>query len=163
MYEFSPKPRKNLLYFIIFSCAILGIVSFAPFDISEKYSLWLKALGFVLLAAAFILADRYVMTYFSYSIEKNDEGGIDFCVREIRYRRARVVCRVYLHEIKEIKKIKKGKQSDISRGALVFNYRRDFLPSEHFLIRGEGKDGEFFIRFSPDDEMVNIIRDFLGL
>ena len=162
MYEYSPKPDRRLAYAAVFICLFLGIFLFAPLSFADSVLLWLRAGGIWAFAAAFMISDRYLLISYTYLIEENSNGAPDFVVSELHFKKRRTVCRISLSEIESIEFIKKGKPANLPNRARAFNSRSEFLTSDCYLLRGETADGKFFIKFSPDVKMANIIHCFLA-
>lgn len=158
MYTFTPRPNRRLPFTAVLICAALGIALFLPISDSSSLLLWLRTGGLWAFFAAFVIADKFLLTSYIYSLEETD-GAPDLVIEEIHFRRRRIVCRISLDEIVSMKK---GDKTAPRRGLRVYNYRAEFPSRGFFLLRGEDADGEFFIKFAPDTKMADIIDAFLS-
>ena len=161
MYEHTPQPNKKIPYIAVFFFMIAGILLFMPVDLPFDASLWMRSFGIWAFALAFIFADRYLLTSYTYIIEQTDSGSIDFLVSELHFRRRRTVCRISLDEIKDIRPDEKGKKSKLPKKARVFYYLAELPVRQAYILRIENEDGELFIKFSPDARMAELIASHL--
>lgn len=161
MYKFTPKNDRRLPCTAVLICIFAGIALFIPLPVSDGILLWLRAVGLWAFACAFVIADRYLLTSYTYIIEETD-GGADLIISELHFKKRRTVCRISLFEISSLTLSEKNRPFAFPRRARIFNYRADFLSRRFFVIQGEDKDGDFFIKFSPDAKMASIIFGFLS-
>ncbi len=157
MYEYTPQPNKRIPYIIVFFCLISGIILFMPTELGDEVSLWLRVIGIWAFAAAFLVTDRYLFTSYTYIIDQSENGSVDFIVSELHFKKRRTVCRIDLGEIAAVEKVEKGKKLTLPKKARIFNYRAELFAQSYFLLRVENPDGEFFIKFSPDSKIINLI------
>ncbi len=158
MYTFTPKPDRRLPFTAVLICTALGIALFLPIADNTSLLLWLRTAGLWAFFAAFVIADKFLFTSFSYTVTEDGDLVID----ELRFRRHRTVCRISLDDIDSMSYVKKGDKSVPRRGPRVYNYRAELPTRALTLLRGEDSDGEFFIKFAPDAKLTDIIGTFLS-
>ncbi len=158
MYEFSPSANKTPAYVLVFICLFAGILLFMPLSLGESVMLWLRAIGIWAFACAFIVADRYLLTSYTYIIEENANGGADFVVSELHFKKRRTVCRISVSDIAEISQNGKKHKFAFPKNARKYNYSSELLGNKYTVLRVEDEGGSAFIRFSPDEKMLFLIK-----
>ena len=133
-------------------------------------------------AAAWVLvgllfAVRLFSAGYVYAIFRDVYSGkMDLVINEHRFGRSRIVCRVSLYDIKEIveydssRKMPRGKRQKLKKQKRVspdrkkngerryYNYCTDVLPSKYCILRVSGSESAY-IKFSPDETMINVIKN----
>lgn len=158
MYEFSPSPNKTPAYALVFICLFAGIFLFMPISLSESAMLWLRTIGIWAFACAFIVADRYLLTSYTYILEENENGGADFVVSELHFKKRRTVCRISVLDIADISQNSKKDKFVFPKNARKYNYSSELLENKYTVLRVEDEGGSAFIRFLPDERMLFLIR-----
>lgn len=181
-YSYSPKGDRVKSCVLVSGCiaAAIGMLAVSETGwILAPYFKW-GALVWVLVGALF--GARLLSTGYVYSIFRDIRGGkADLVISELRFGRSKNVCRIGLYDIREIKiydptavvlaarregkkRIKKIKRPRPDRKdhrkVKVYNYCVDILPSRYCLMRIAG-DECAYIKFSPDDEMLKIIKKYV--
>ena len=157
MHEYTPRPNRTVPYVAVFFLMIAGIVLFMPNGMSYDASLWLRTAGIWAFAIAFIIADRYLLTSYTYIIDENENGTFDFVVSELHFRRRRTVCRISLSEIASISRIEKKKKTKLPKKARVLYYFAEVAPQNLYLLHVVNEDGEAYLKFTPDAKTAEII------
>ena len=158
MYEFSPSPNKTPAYTLVFLCLFAGIFLFMPLSLGESVMLWLRAIGIWAFACAFIVADRYLLTSYTYILEENENGGADFVVSELHFKKRRTVCRISVLDIAEISQNDKKNKFVFPKNVRKYNYSSELLGNKYTVLRVEDEGSSAFIKFSPDEKMIFLIR-----
>ena len=162
MYEFSPSPNKTPAYALVFICLFAGIFLFMPLSLGDSVMLWLRALGIWAFAGAFIVTDRYLLTSYTYIIEENENGGADFVVSELHFKKRRTVCRISVSDIAELSQNDKKHKFAYPKKARKYNYTAELLPDKYTVLRVEDNGNTAYIRFSPDEKMLFLIGKLQG-
>ena len=134
---------------------------FVPYSAEDWLLVFLRGIGTGAFLAGFVIIDRFAFTSFSYSIEANDSvpGGLDFVVTSVRYGRIRTVCRVSASDLTDI--FKYDKKAKAEKGIRKYNYCPDLARNNMYVLTVD--DGSLAeIRFSPDEETVNIIKNIIN-
>ena len=116
--------------------------------------------------AGVLFAIRLLGTGYVYSIFRDTYSGeVDLVVNELRFGRSKNVYRISLYDIEEIfeynhsEKKKKPRFKRLKRGTgRLYNYCADILPPQYCILYVSGSEGAY-IKFSPDETMINIIKN----
>ena len=162
MYQFSPRVNKMPAYGLVFILLFTGIFLFVPIPVGDDILLWLRTGGVWAFACAFMISDRYLLTSYTYIIEKSADGGCDLVVSELHFKRIRTVCRVSVFSVAQVARNEKGKKFKIHRGMRKFNYRAELFDENYYILRIDEDGGSAFIKFSPDDKLISLICELSG-
>ncbi len=111
-----------------------------------------QAAGFGALLLAVLFCTRFLLSGYTYSIELSDDGEEgDLVITENRGKARRTVCRVSVKGARLSRPQKK-------QSGRVYDYRPSPFIAEHYLFEVSERDGGGFIRFCPDEKIVNILR-----
>ena len=146
---------------LVFILLFAGIFLFMPLSIPDSALLWLRTLGIWAFAAAFMIADRFLLTSFSYAIEK-DGDTLDLRISELHFKRIRTVCRVSVFCVAGIEHASKDHPHAIPRGAKKFNYCSELFPKKYCILKIEDGDEVAFLKISPDDGLISLIIELSG-
>ena len=95
------------------------------------------------------------MISFTYSIESSEDGRVpDLVVRENKGKTSRVLSRVSLDGGKLIRSDKFKLD-----GAPVYDHRPSIFIKDHWIFEVSERETRAYIRFSPDSEMLKILRN----
>lgn len=160
MYTHSPKPNRAPGIISAAICFFAAFALFVPFPVGDAVLMFMRGIGLWLFFGGYAIADRFVFTSFSYYLEENEDvpGQCDFTVVAVKYKKRRVVCRISVDQIIEIKEKKRGDKRP--RGVKKYNYCPDLAGKNRYILHVEDDD-EAFISFSPDETMVNIIKNII--
>ncbi len=152
MYEYTPDPDRRTGMALSLTLATAGFFLLLPYPVADWLHYTLCTLGICLMISAFLLADRFVLTRFTYSLSL-ESGELELIVTERRRRRRRVVCRILCSSI--IRLVEPGKPTE--RTDRRFNYCPDLRrrKSSHFLIVEDGDLAS--ISFCPDNQLCELI------
>ena len=161
MHSYTPKQNRRAAFFISAVCFFASFALFVPYPFEDWLLVFLRGIGTGAFLAGFVIIDRFAFTSFSYSIEANDSvpGGLDFVVTSVRYGRIRTVCRVSASDLTDI--FKYDKKAKAEKGIRKYNYCPDLARNNMYVLTVD--DGSLAeIRFSPDEETVNIIKNIIN-
>ena len=156
-YEYMPTSHngwiKTLCMGLFFGAVVLFFVSGLKEYVPMPWLFQFAAICMVTVAV--MLMGRYLLRYYLYRVEEA-EGQTDFTVTEITRRGGTTVCRLGLSQLLAVKEWNGENQPP--RGRKIYNYCVDARPVRSWLL--EFADGEdvIFIRFSPDERMLAILR-----
>ena len=153
MYEHTPRVDRRAGMALSLSIASVGLLLFLPFGFIDWLEATLRCLGFWLLVLSFPVAERWVMTSFSYAVSRDvDCGELELTVTERRRGRSRVVCRVWLSSVTAL--YLPDKKPRFGREARRFNYCPDLRRRCHHLVLED--EGVAVLRFCPDAELERL-------
>ena len=165
-YTCLPKQDRIKSGMLVSGCVVAAIGMLAVSEVEFFLSPYFKLGAVIWVVAGALFALRLLSTGYVYSIFRDEESGArDLVINELRFGSSRVVCRISLFDIKEVLeydasrketrgKRKKPKRQKRPRGkGRCYNYCTDILPSKYCLVRTE----EAYIKFSPDEYMIEII------
>ena len=166
---------KKAAFFIcasIISGMLFGIASVEDSFFSPYFKLFF--LGFLLLSV--LIFARFIGTRYYYQLIGRSFDEADLVITELRgffgkesaVKVKRTVCRVSVKSIADITEINAGtdgrkmiksiKKAARSERAAVYNYVADLFPSEYVIVKIEDEDGISYVRFSPDEELLGLMR-----
>lgn len=148
--EHADSTSKVISFVVLGAAAALIMLG----EILKEYQPLLMTAGFVLAMCGVLVCIRFLLSTYTYIIEADTEAGIaDLVITEIKGKTLRTVCRVSLAGGRLFAD-EKGKKPN---GA-VYDYRPSpFTPNSRYFEVPE-RDGEGFVRFSPDEKMVELMR-----
>ncbi len=170
-YTCVPKQDKIRSGILVSGCIVAAIGMLAVSETGGMLATYFKTGAAVWLLAGILFALRLLSTGYVYSIFREiNSGGLDLVINELRFGVSKTVCRISLFDIKEIieydsmKRIPSGKRKKGKRQKRVrakgrcYNYCVDILPSKYCLLHISGAE-DAYIKFSPDEVMLNIIKN----
>jgi len=172
-YTCAPKTNAGRAAAWIALCLVTGSILYCfSFD-RNALSPWFRVLGAAFFMVAVLMTVRFLGTRYVYRIASDSHGRAIFTVYELRgyfgradsVKSSGAVCRVELSDISNIasSRDKKGiralKRLSRSEKARIYNYCAADFVREYALIRIEDGDGSFFVKFSPDKKMKEIIKN----
>lgn len=111
--------------------------------------------GFVLAMAGLLVCTRFLLSGFTYSIESQADGTPpDLVIVENKGKVNRTVCRV---SVAGGKLYRSDKNRKLASGK-IYDYRPTPFGSDSWIFEVPERDGEGFVRFSPDEQMVSLMR-----
>lgn len=136
------------------AAALLLVVGFALWLALPGNGLWMIGrIGAVgLIAVGLCLAMRWLARVYTYSLEQQDSGQIDFVVAEQNGRRCTIVCRVALETITAI-----AQPAPRRVRGTVYAYLNAPFPPSTCLLTCSDPDGERFLRITPDAELLRLL------
>lgn len=147
-------PRGGRL--CVAAAAVLLAVGLALWAGLPGTGLWLLARVGALLpvAAGLWLAVRWLARRYTYSLEQQESGQIDFVVTEQNGYRCTVVCRVALETVTAIRQQTKGKPRTPRRS---FQYLNAPRPKSALLLTCTDPGGEYSLRITPNPELHRLL------
>ena len=164
-YTYMPKCNKFKTGVLVGGCIATAVGMVLVSGAGGVLAPYFKSGATVWALAGVLFALRFFGTGYVYSIFRDANGGeIDLAISELRFGRSKNVCRISLYDIEEIfeynhsEKKKKARQKRKKMGTgRLYNYCADILPPQYCIIRISGSEGAY-IKFSPDETMLNIIK-----
>lgn len=153
IYSYTPERGDKISRAMIWSLAGAGLTLALLAEIIESVSSILHVIAFGALLGSVLIWSRCMLS-FTYSIETEGEGRApDLVVRENKAKSSRILSRVSIAGGKLIHsdKFKPG-------GAPVYDHRPTPFSKDYWVFEVPERDGAGFIRFSPDEEMLELIR-----
>ena len=153
IYSYTPERGDKISRAMIWSLAGAGLTLALLAEIIESVSSILHVIAFGALLGSVLIWSRCMLS-FTYSIETEGEGRApDLVVRENKAKSSRILSRVSIAGGKLIHsdKFKPG-------GAPVYDHRPTPFSKDYWVFEVPERDGAGFIRFSPDEEMFELIR-----
>ena len=151
LYAHSPKNGDSGTRVLAFCLLFGGLIIIMLSSLVKAYAGAVQMLGFLLAIASVMVCTRFMLTYYTYSVESPDGDGIaDLVIIERRGGRERTVCRVA---------VSGGRLTVATRAnkplGRCFDYRPGlFTPSYYFTPTDSDGDS---IRFSPDDRLLSAL------
>ncbi len=174
-FEYTCAPKTNVkraVAWIALSLATGSILYCLSFD-QNALSPWLRVAGAVFFMAAVLLTVRFLGTRYVYRIVYDSHGSATLTIYELRgyfgkesnVKSSGAVCRVSLSDISDLacSKDKKGikvlKRSARMEKTQIYNYCAADFVKTYALIRVEDGEASFFVKFSPDEKMKEMIKN----
>lgn len=157
MYEYTPPQNKKAALGAALACILTGSALCLPYN--PKNSLFFSVLlcmGIVFLFAGAFVFFRFVMMSFTYRIEQNTDGTLDFCVICRIGKRLRTLCRVSLRDITGIYDSAQYKKL-IKKSQFTSRYSYCPLTTKPYFLTLDNDDGSALIRFLSDKKLAYII------
>ena len=153
IYSYTPERGDKTSRAIIWSLAGAGLTLAILAEIIISVSSILHVIAFGALLCSILIWSR-CMLGFTYSIEIEGEGRApDLVVRENKAKSSRVLSRVSIRGGRLIRA-----SSFKPNGAPVYDHRPTPFSKDHWIFEVPESDGEGFIRFAPDEEMIELMR-----
>ena len=159
-YEYMPPPKNQWIKTLCMGLFFGALVLFGASGLRDIMPTpWLfQFLAICMLTVSIMLMGRYLLRYYLYRVEETD-GGVDFTVTEITRRGGTTVCRLGLHQLRAVKVW--NAESKPPRGKKIYNYCVDARPVDSRLLEFADRDEIIYIRFSPDEKMLEILENAL--
>lgn len=155
----------------VVSAMLLGVASVGESVFSPCFAL-ASAVFFFLAVLIFV---RFIGTRYSYKLIIYPSGEGDLLIAELRgvFGRSsdvkvnRTVCRISVDDITDFTVITSGdckstrkelKKKLCAKGEKIYNYTSAPFLNEFAVIRIEDADGVSYVRFSPDEELIRLLR-----
>ena len=153
IYSYTPERGDKISRALIWSLAGAGLTLAVLAEIIVSVSSILHVIAFGALLGSILIWSR-CMLGFTYSIESSEDGRpLDLVVRENKAKSSRILSRVSIAGGKLIHASKFK-----SNGAPVYDHRPSIFMKEYWVFEVPERDGEGYIRFSPDEEMLEMMR-----
>ena len=154
IYSYTPERGDKISRAIIWSLAGAGLTLAILAEIITSVSSVLHVIAFGALLGSILVWLRCMLS-FTYSIEAAEEGRApDLVVRENKGKTSRILSRVSLDGGRLIRSDKFKPD-----GAPVYDHRPSVFIKEYWFFEVSEVEGRAYIRFSPDEEMLKILRD----
>ncbi len=153
IYSYTPERGDKISNILIYSLAGVGLLLAILAEIIPSAASALHVAAFALILGSILVWSRCMLS-FTYSIETDeDEKNSDLVVRENRGKTCRILSRVSLDGARLIRADKFNPD-----GAPVFDHRPSVFIKDHWIFEVSERETHAFIRFSPDEEMLRILR-----
>jgi len=154
IYSYSPEKgdsrSKTLAFCILGGAAFLVLLG----EFLGEYKPILQTAGFVVAIAGIMICSRFLLSGYTYIIEGSEDGKApDLVIIENRGKVNRTVCRVSASGGR-LFRADGGKKPD----GRVYDYRPSPFVSDSWIYVVPERDGDGFVRFSPDEKMIEIMR-----
>lgn len=154
IYSYKPESAdstsKAISFGVLGGAAILILLS----EILSEYKPILQTAGFVLALFGVLFCSRFLLSDYTYIIESAADGSSpDLVITEQKGKTARIVCRISIAG----GKLFRDEKSKKPEGA-VYDYRPSPFAPNSWVFKVPEKDGEGFVKFTPDDRMVELMR-----
>ena len=142
-----PAERLFLLLAVLLSSALLlwG---------ERSDSAVLRIAATVILFGAVLACARIALVSYSYTLERTDAGTADLVIYEVRRRSSAAVCRVSVSGAR----VARGRGTRGQKKGKIFNYCPGLFGTGCVLFFPTEEDGGGTILFSPDSEMLELMR-----
>ncbi len=152
MYEYTPRGDRRGGMALALGLATVGLLLILPFPFAPWLVYLMRTLGLCLIVSAFPVADRFVLTSYTYTFSL-ESGEPELIITERRRRRIRVVCRIYCSAILSLTEPEKPAEKTDRR----FNYCPDLRRKRkaHTLTVDDG--GPVSVLFCPDERLCELI------
>lgn len=153
IYSYTPERGDKISRAMIWSLAGAGLTLAILAEIITSVSSILHVIAFGTLLGSILIWSRCMLS-FTYSIESNEDGRPpDLVVRENKAKSSRILSRV---------SVSGGKLIPASRfkpnGKPVYDHRPTPFSKDYWVFEVSEREGGGFIRFSPDEEMLGLMR-----
>ncbi len=153
IYSYTPERGDKISRAIIYSLAGAGLTLAVLAEIIKSVSSVLHVIAFGTLLCSILIWSRCMLS-FTYSIETQGEGRApDLVVRENKAKSSRILSRVSIAGGKLIRA-----SNFKSNGKPVYDHRPTPFSKDHWVYEVPERDGEGYIRFSPDEKMLELMR-----
>ena len=154
IYSYTPERGDKISRALIYSLAGAGLALALLAEILPKVSNPLHVAAFALMLASILVWSRCMIS-FTYSIESAEDGRLpDLVVRENKGKTSRILSRVSLDGGRLIRSDKFKPD-----GVPVYDHRPSIFIKDYWVFEVSEREVRAFIRFSPDEEMLKILRD----
>ena len=154
IYSYTPERGDKISRAIIYSLAGAGLALALIAEIAASIAAILHVAAFALILGSILIWSRCMLS-FTYSIESNEDGKApDLVVRENKGKTSRILSRVSLDAARLIKS-----DSFKPDGAPVYDHRPSIFIKEYWVFEVSERENRAYIRFSPDEEMLKILRE----
>lgn len=153
VYSYTPERGDRISRILIYSLAGVGLVLAFLAEIIPNAASALHVAAFALMLASILVWSRCMIS-FTYSIESAEDGRApDLVVRENKGRTSRILSRVSLDGARLIR-------SDRFKpdGAPVYDHRPSVFIKNYWVFEVSEREGTAYIRFTPDEKMLDLIR-----
>ncbi len=150
-YTYSP-PRGDQTSQIITFCTLGGAMILVLLgEFIGAYKTVLQMAGFLTALAGIMLCTRWLLSGYTYTIELSDDGAsADLVIVENKGKVNRTVCRVSAVG----GKLSRTKSSE----GKLYDYRPSPFVKDAWIYEVPASDGDGFVRFCPDEKMVEIMQ-----
>ena len=153
IYSYTPPRGDKVSNALIYSLAGAGLALAILAEILTSVSSVLHVVAFGLLLGSILIWSRCMLN-FTYSIESNEDGRpADLVVRENKAKSSRILSRVSIKGGKLIRP-----DSFKPNGVPVYDHRPTVFIKDYWIFEVPACDGEGFIRFCPDEKMLELMR-----
>ena len=155
LYSYKPESAdsttKAISFGILGGAGALILLS----EILAEYKPVLQTAGFVVALFGVLFCSRFLLAGYTYIIESAADGSPpDLVITEQKGKTVRIVCRVSIVGGK-LYRDEKSKKPD---GA-VYDYRPSPFAPNGWIFKIPERDGEGFVRFTPDERMIELMRE----
>ena len=160
-YEYMPTQKNQWMKPLCMGLFFGALVLFGASGLKDMIEMpWiLPFLSIAMMTVAILLMGRFLLRYYLYRIEET-EGGVEFTVTEITRRGGTTVCRLALSQLLATKLW--CEENKPPRGKKIYNYCVDARPVDSYLLEFADGEDRIYIRFSPDEKMLEILNDSLA-
>ena len=154
IYSYTPERGDKISRVLIYSLAGAGLAIAVIAEIAVSIASVLHVAAFALILGSILIWSRCMLS-FTYSIESTEEGRApDLVVRENKGKTSRMLSRVSLDGGRLI-----CSEAFRPDGAPVYDHRSSVFIKDHWVFEVSEREGRAYIRFSPDAEMLKILRE----
>lgn len=155
IYSYSPEradaTSKAISFSILSAAGVLLIIS----EFLTEYKPIFQTAGFVIALFGVLFCSRFLMSEYTYILESAADGSPpDLVITERKGKVTRTVCRV---------SVAGGKLFPISKekklSGAVYDYRPSPFTPDSYVFRVPERDGEGYVKFSPDKKMTELMRE----
>ncbi len=155
IYSYKPEgadsTTKAISFGILGGAGALILLS----EILGQYKPVLQTAGFVLALFGVLFCSRFLLAGYTYIIESAADGSSpDLVITEQKGKTARIVCRVSIAG----GKLYRDEKSKKPEGA-VYDYRPSPFAPNGWVFKAPEKDGEGYVKFTPDERMIELMRE----
>lgn len=160
-YEYMPTPKNQWIKTLCMGLFFGALVLFGASGLKDVIRMpWLlQFLAICMMTVSILLMGRYLLRYYLYRVEEVD-GDVDFTVTEITRRGGTTVCRMGLSQLRSVKEW--NEENKPPRGKKIYHYCVDARPVGSCLLEFADGEDAIYIRFSPDEKMVEILKNALS-
>ena len=154
IYSYTPERGDKISRALIYSLAGAGLLLAIVAEIVPSLASIFHVSAFALILCSILFWSRCMIS-FTYSIETAEDGRVpDLVVRENKGKTSRILSRVSLDGGRLIKS-----DGFKPEGAPVYDHRPSIFIKDHWIFEVSERETRAYIRFSPDSEMLKILRN----
>lgn len=162
IYSYTPEWQKKRGMALTLPCFFVGALLLIPTGTPGLFTNILGSLAPVCFLFGLIATDRFLLTSYTYVLERDDlSGEVLFRVTERHGKRLRVVCRIAVHEVYDIKDASGGEDTyKMPKGMTKYSYCPPLSKKERIALLISDGDGECAVFISADERLRGLLLSF---
>lgn len=165
MYEYKAQRRNKAAAVTTLLSSLAAAVCLFGGSLLGSLKGIAEIIGLFALAFAVLVASRYLLKDYVYSLEEAENGDVDLTVTELQGKRRVTVCRIELSAVEEIltetPETRKAMKERL-KGMKRYDYCADLVPSRSLYLLFRDRDETVSVRLIPDERMERILLERSG-